>query len=146
MLAAAAGCLLGQDISRLASFQAVQGRMSSSWEGEILVVDNSNSGTTTEGACAAAIYGREICGHLAVTLVIGKEDGAVCEGFPVADVESAILEIRPDQVIVVGGSYNRIMVPEGTILYRCRTLVEGKEQACRVASKGCIVLAVKCWR
>ena len=146
MLAAAAGCLLGKDISRLTSFQAVPGRMSSSWEGEILIVDNSNSGTTAEGACAAAAYGREICGNSAVTLVIGKEEGAVCEGFPAADVESAIREIRPDQVIMVGNSYDRLVIPEGIVLHRCQTLDKGKEQACSLVSKGCIVLAVKCWR
>jgi len=146
MLAAAAGCLLEKDISVLTSFQAVPGRMSSSWEGEILIVDNSNSGTTAEGACAAAAYGREICGNSAVTLVIGKEEGAVCEGFPAADVESAIRGIRPDQVIVVGNSYDRLVIPEGIVLHRCQTLDKGKEQACRAVSKGCIVLAVKCWR
>ena len=146
MLAAAAGCLLGKDISRLTSFQAVPGRMSSSWEGEILIVDNSNSGTTAEGACAAAAYGREICGNSAVTLVIGKEEGAVCEGFPAADVESAIREIRPDQVIMVGNSYDRLVIPEGIVLHRCQTLDKGKEQACSLVSKGCIVLAVKCWK
>lgn len=146
MLAAAAGCLLGQDISRLTSFRALPGRMSSSWEGEVFIVDNSNSGTTAEGACAATAYARETCGDQPITLVIGKEEGAVCEGFPADDVETALREIRPARVIVVGDSYDRIVAPAGTVLLRCRTLAEGKEQARSLASQGCIVLAVKCWR
>jgi hypothetical protein len=146
MLAAAAGRLLGQDISPLASFQAVPGRMSSSWEGDVFIVDNSNSGTTAEGACAAAAYARETCNDQPVTLVIGKEEGAVCEGFPAADVEAAVREIRPARVIVVGDSYDRLVAPAGTELHRCRTLAEGREQARSLVSQGCIVLAVKYWR
>lgn len=146
MLAAAAGCLLGRDISRLASFQAVPGRMSSSWEGRIFIVDNSNSGTTAEGACAAAAYARGICRDQPVSLVIGKEEGAVCEGFPDHEVEAAIREIAPDQVFLVGNSYDRVEAPSGTVLHRCRTFDEGAGQARSRVSKGSIVLAVKCWR
>lgn len=146
MLAAAAGCLLGQDIARLASFQAVPGRMSSSWEREVFIVDNSNSGTAAEGACAAAAYARGICGDHPVTLVIGMEEGAVCEGFPAGDVEAAIRTICPDQVFLVGESYEGIMIPPGTPLHRCRTRAEGIEQARSKTPSGIIVLAVKCWR
>jgi hypothetical protein len=146
MLAAAAGCLLGQDISRLASFQAVPGRMSSSWEGSVFIVDNSNSGTTAEGACRAAAYAREVCGEAPLTLVIGKEEGAVCEGFPAADVAAAIGEIRPDQVIVVGDSYDQILAAGGPVICRVPTLAAGRDQARNLVSQGCIVLAVKCWR
>ncbi len=145
MLAAAAGCLLNQDVSRLASFQAVPGRMSSSWKEGVFIIDNSNSGTTAEGACAAAAYARAVCGDLPVVLVIGIEDGAICEGFPADEVEAAIREIRPDQVFVVG-SYEGLQVPAGTALHRCRTCAEGNELARSRVHAGIIVLAVKCWR
>jgi len=146
MLAAAAGCLLSWDISRLSSFEAIPGRMSSSWEGDVFMVDNSNSGTNAEGACAAAAYARMTCGDVPLVLVIGKEEGAVCEGFPEADVETAIHEIKPQHAIVVGESYDRIAVPEETTLYRARTLAEALDKARMSASHRCIVLAVKCWR
>ena len=146
MLAAAAGCLLSWDISRLSSFEAIPGSMSSSWEGDVFMVDNSNSGTNAEGACAAAAYARMTCGDVPLVLVIGKEEGAVCEGFPEADVETAIHEIKPQHAIVVGESYDRIAVPEETTLYRARTLAEALDKARMSASHRCIVLAVKCWR
>jgi UDP-N-acetylmuramoylalanine-D-glutamate ligase len=146
MLAAAAGCLLSRDISRLSSFKAIPGRMSSSWEGDVLTVDNSNSGTNAEGACTAAEYARKICGDVPLVMVIGKEVGAVCEGFPATDVETAIRKIKPQHAIIVGESYERIAAPEGTALYRARTLAEGLDKARSSASRGCIVLAVKCWR
>lgn len=145
MLAAAAGCLLGRDISRLSSFQAVPGRMSSSWEEGVFIVDNSNSGTTAGGACAAAEYARGTCGDLPVGLVIGMEEGAICEGFPAGEVEAAIREIRPDQVFIVG-EYEGLHAPVNTVLHRCRTRAEGYEQARSRIQEGILVLAVKCWR
>jgi hypothetical protein len=146
MLAAAAGGLLGYDPGGLSLFKAIEGRMSAAWLGDVLMVDNANSGTTSQTTISAASYAREMTGKKTLVLVIGKEQGAVCEGFPAADVEITIHEICPSQVILVGNSYDQVQVPEGIQVFRCSSFDEGREQATTIAREGSIVLAVKSWR
>jgi hypothetical protein len=146
MLAAAAGCVLGYDPVGLSSFQAIEGRMSTAWQGHILMVDNANSGTNGMTTINAALYAREMTGKNMVVLVIGKEPGAVCEGFPAADVEDAIRTIYPDQVILVGDSYDQVQVPDAVGVFRCSSFDEGRESAIAMAREGSIVLAVKSLR
>ena len=146
MLAAAAGCLLGYDPRGLSSFQAIEGRMSAAWLGDILIVDNANSGTTGLTTISAVSYARQLTGKKTLVLVIGKEPGAVCEGFPAVDVEDTLREVCPSQVILVGNSYDHVQVPEGIQVFRCSSFDEGKAQATSIAREGSIVLAVKSWR
>jgi hypothetical protein len=146
MLAAAAGRMLGIDPSGLASFTPLEGRMKGSWNGPLFVVDNSNSGTDRSTAILAARYARKASGKERCTLVIGKEDGAVCEGFPPESIEEAITAIAPAAVILVGEGYDRVRVPEGTMKIPAADLVEGEKIAFRETQEGCIVLAVKSWR
>jgi len=146
MLAAAAGCILGYDPAELSSFQAIEGRMSTAWQGPILIVDNANSGTNSMTTISAALYAREITGEKTVVLVIGREPGAICEGFPAANVDDAIRTICPEQVILVGDSYDQVQVPDGIRLFRCSSFDEGRECAIANAHEGSIVLAVKSWR
>jgi hypothetical protein len=146
VLAAAAGCLLGLDPAGLTSFQPVEGRMDGTWLGHLFLVDNSNSGTNARTTVLAAAYARKIAGMGRTTLVIGKEEGAVCEGFPAEDVENTIGAITPDTVILVGPGYDEVKLPEGVQKLVAGSLQEGKEQAIAGTSEGCIVLAVKSWR
>jgi len=44
-------------------------------------VDNANSGTNVETTVEAARYARALAGNGALTLVIGEEARAICEGF-----------------------------------------------------------------
>jgi hypothetical protein len=85
--------------------------------------------------------GKERC-----TLVIGKEEGAVCEGFPPGDIENVIAEIAPASVILVGDEYGQVRVPEGVSRFLAADLDKGKERAIRETTEGCIVLSVKSWR
>jgi hypothetical protein len=146
MLAAAAGWMLGLDPSGLASFAPLEGRMKVSRAGPLFIVDNSNSGTDRTTTLLAARYAREASGEERCTLVIGKEEGAVCEGFPQEDIEAAITAIAPASVILVGEGYGLVGVPGGVPLFRAADLNEGKERALRETPEGCIVLSVKSWR
>jgi hypothetical protein len=146
MLAAAAGELLGLDPAGLASFQPLEGRMKGSWYGPLFVVDNSNSGTNKETTLLAAAYARKVAGNGRCTLVIGKEEGAVCEGFPAKDVEGSIGSIAPDSVILVGRGYERVRVPEGVSKTVVGDLEEGRAQAIAGMPDGCVILSVKSWR
>jgi hypothetical protein len=148
VLAAAACCLLGRDPGELSGFAPVEGRMAISREGGIAVVDDSNSGTGARTAREAASYARRESGPgLPLTLVIGKEGGAVCEGFPAAAIREVIRDVCPGRVILVGDEY-RDMVREGggPEYHWCRTLDEGRSLALQVTDSGSIVLAVKTWR
>jgi plasmid stability protein len=146
MLAAAAGWMLGFEPAGLASFQPLEGRMDGSWHGSLFIVDNSNSGTNKFTTLLAAGYGRDTTGKGCSTLVIGKEDGAVCEGFPLEDVEEVIETITPVSVILVGQEYEQIRVPDGVAKTRATSLEEGRDRAIANTSDGTIILSVKCWR
>ncbi|MFA7198303.1 MAG: coenzyme F430 synthase, partial [Methanoculleus sp.] len=61
-LAAATACILGIDPAPLAEFAALPGRMAARREGEILIVDNANSGTNRATTVEAARYARELSG------------------------------------------------------------------------------------
>jgi hypothetical protein len=146
LLAAAAGCLLGLDPARLASFQPVEGRMNGAWRGDLYFVDNSNSGTNGRTTILASAYARRMAGRGMTTLVIGKEGDSVCEGFLAEEVEKTIAAITPDAVILVGEEYDRVEIPEGVRKSVAGSLREGRDQAIAETSEGCIVLAVKSWR
>jgi len=148
-LAAAAGCDLGGDPSRLATFQAIPGRMSQTSEGGIRIIDNSNSGTSALTTRSAVQYARKITGREEITLVTGKETGAVCEGFPGEDILALIGEIQPARVIMVGSEYAGIGDDpgcRGIPFHYAGSLAEGISIASTLTSCGSIVLSVKCWR
>jgi hypothetical protein len=147
-LAAAALCALGKDPSALAGFTGVEGRLSLAEKGGVIVVDNANSGTTAGTTEAAASYARAVSGGGWVTLVIGEEDRAVCEGFPPEEMASSIRRIHPDRLILVGEG-GRAVRPGGfgkRIAY-ADTLEAARGLALRVTpGGGAVVLAVKTWR
>jgi UDP-N-acetylmuramyl pentapeptide synthase len=151
MLAGAAACLLGTDPSPLSTFQPVDGRLSVRYEGSVVVLDNSNSGTNVASTIDAADYARALCGEHDLTLVIGQEpgDGAVCEGFSEDQIIDAISAVRPSRIVIVGNSRVREQdpgIPEGAPLTYSSTRAAGEDSARALTSHGCIVLAVKAWR
>jgi hypothetical protein len=147
-LATAALCTLGRDPAPLAGFTGVEGRLSVAEKGGVLVVDNANSGTTAGTTEAAASYARTLSGGGGVTLVIGEEDRAVCEGFPPEEMASTIRKIRPDRLILVG-ERGRAVRPGGfgrRIAY-ADTLEAARVLALReTPAGGVVVLSVKTWR
>ena len=108
---------------------------------EMLVVDNANSGTNAATTIEAARYARVMAPDDALTLVIGEEAKAVCEGFSGQDIKSAISAISPTAVIYVGAAWRETEEP-----YTAATLEEGLEIARIITPAGSIVLAVKTWR
>lgn len=145
-LAAAAACLLGIDPSGLATFTPVEGRSALLWERGVPIVDDSNSGTNAATVREAVNYARSVSGpERPLTLVIGKEDGAICEGFPKEDVRQAVSDADPMKVILVGDAYRGMDLPRREVSY-CRTLEEARDLALQDAGNGCVVLAVKAWR
>lgn len=143
LLAAAAACILGIDPCGLETFSPVEGRWSASRVGDILVLDNANSGTNRKTTEEAAAYTRKLSGEEELTLVIGMEAHAVCEGFPADEIDLAIRNIRPARVVLVGED-----LPElpGAHQFLARDLREGYEIARSVTRSGSILLAVKTWR
>ncbi len=152
MLAAAAAMLLHVNPTPLNHFAALPGRMSISHEKDLIIVDNSNSGTNMATTLCASRYARHCAGVTDLTLVIGQVegDGAVCEGFSPDQIACAIGKILPRHVIWVG----RLPEP-GSDAHRavhdridmvCTTLEEGCDAAKQKTEKGSIVLAVKTWR
>ncbi|MFY1642166.1 coenzyme F430 synthase [Methanoculleus bourgensis] len=133
-LAAATACVLGIDPSPLAGFAALPGRMASRREGNLLIVDNANSGTNVETTVEAARYARALAGNGTLTLVIGEEARAICEGFSPEDIARAVSAVGPTATVYVG---------EG---HEAATLDEGLSQARSITPAGSIVLAVKTWR
>jgi len=133
-LAAATACVLGIDPSPLAGFAALPGRMASRREGNLQIVDNANSGTNVETTVEAARYARALAGNGALTLVIGEEARAICEGFSPEDIARAVSAVGPTATVYVG---------EG---HEAATLDEGLSQARSITPAGSIVLAVKTWR
>jgi len=151
-LAGTAAVILGYDPALLTSFPGVTGRMSVKKYKNILIVDNANSGTTAKTTIEAAQYARACAGSPGITLVIGtvKGDGAVCEGFPYEQIESAIRTIRPRLVIWVGESPKREGEIRSSVPLKidavCQTLKEAEHCALERTTTGAIVLAVKTWR
>jgi len=152
MLAAAAAAMLQVSPEPLRTFAALPGRMSVSREQDLVIVDNSNSGTNPSTTVCAARYARHCAGTRELTLVIGQPegDGAVCEGFAPDQIAHTIGIVKPARVVWVGPS------PEpgsgaceslnGKIDAFCASLGEGREAALRIAKNGSVVLAVKTWR
>jgi hypothetical protein len=147
-LATAALCALGKDPSGLGSFRGVEGRLSVEVVDGVTVVDNSNSGTTASTTEEAAAYARSLATGGTLTLVIGEEDRAVCEGFPPGEMADAIRRIHPDRLILVG-ERGRSVRPGGfgkRIAY-ADTLAAARELVHRDSSRtGAVVLSVKTWR
>ncbi|WP_292488919.1 coenzyme F430 synthase [Methanoculleus sp. 10] len=140
-LAAATACVLGVDPAPLAEFAALPGRMAARREGGLLILDDANSGTNTATAIEAARYARELSGNGALTLVIGEEARAVCEGFSPEDVRRAVSAVGPTGVVYVGEAW-RTAGKEHT----AASLDAGLDLARRITPAGAIVLAVKTWR
>jgi UDP-N-acetylmuramyl pentapeptide synthase len=150
MLAAAAAMILGLDPGPLSSFKALTGRMSLSYENNLLIVDNANSGTNAATTIEAARYARQVSKNEEITLVIGQVagDGAVCEGFAAGPMLEAIGQILPSQIIWVGAmalpvEYNAL---EPLVSAFASTLDDARATAVRTTDRGSIVLAVKTWR
>ena len=152
MLAGVAAAMLGCDPSGLASFNALPGRMSAETVGNVLVIDNANSGTNAATTIEAAAYARKVSGMDELTLVIGQAegDGAVCEGFTADQIRSAIQTIRPAQVVLVGKVIGPVTPDFGQIAVSITpgvaTLEEGYSVALDKTRSGSVVLAVKTWR
>jgi UDP-N-acetylmuramyl pentapeptide synthase len=147
-LAAAALCALGRDPAGLAGFPGVEGRLLAEERNGILIVDDSNSGTSAATTEAAASYARAISTGGWITLVIGEEDRTVCEGFPAGEIASSIRKIHPDRVILVG-ERGRSVRPEG--FGRRVAYADNLETARGLALRetpagGAVVLSVKTWR
>jgi UDP-N-acetylmuramyl pentapeptide synthase len=143
MLAAAAGCLLNRDPSVLAGFPGVEGRMSVTNENGRIIVDNSNSGTSSATTLEAVSYAGQ-----GATLVIGEEEHAVCEGFPPDEIIRTIVKAKPSRVILVGNARKTVVVKavqelKIPVLFEER-FIEAREKAQEYP--GSIVLAVKMWR
>ncbi|HVP24868.1 MAG TPA: coenzyme F430 synthase, partial [Methanomicrobiales archaeon] len=147
-MAAAALCAIGVDPGDLASFPAVVGRLSIETRDEVLILDDSNSGTSAETARDAVSYARTISAKPWITLVIGEEDRAVCEGFPPEKIASAIGIIRPDCLILVGDRGRAVRpVGLGRRVAYADTLEAARALALReTPAGGAVVLAVKTWR
>ena len=133
-LAAAAACMLGIDPSPLGEFAALPGRMAARREGGVLIVDNANSGTNMMTTIEAARYARELSGNAPLTLVIGEEARAICEGFSRNEILRTVSTIAPAETVYVG---------EG---HPAATLEAGLDAARAITPAGAIVLAVKTWR
>jgi hypothetical protein len=151
MLAGAAACLLGTDPSPLSTFQPVDGRLSVTYEGTVVILDNSNSGTNAASTIEAADYARALSGENDLTLVIGQEpgDGAVCDGFSDDQIIDAISAVRPSRIIIVGNTrINKLdpRIPEPAPLLYSPTRAAAEEYARALTSHGSVVLAVKTWR
>ncbi|WP_332449350.1 coenzyme F430 synthase [Methanoculleus sp.] len=133
-LAAATACVLGIDPAPLERFSALDGRMAARREGGLLVLDNANSGTNRATTIEAARYARELSGGGTLTLVIGEEARAVCEGFSADEIRRTVAAVNPTATVYVG---------EGQA---APTLEAGLDAARRITPSGAIVLAVKTWR
>lgn len=133
-LAAATACVLGVDPAPLGRFAALPGRMAARREGAILIVDNANSGTNMATTVEAARYARELSDDAPLTIVIGEEARAICEGFSRNEILRTVSTVAPAKTVYVG---------EG---HPAATLESGLEAAREITPAGAIVLAVKTWR
>lgn len=148
VLATTAALILGQDPSRLEGFEPLAGRMKISNRGKTLIVDNANSGVSRATTLEAVDLARRLNPEKPVTLVIGEEAHAVCEGFPPEGIRATIRETGPAAVVLVGEKARTIQsgLPEGRV-----GVAETLEGAMPMAEEltpqgGSIVLAVKMWR
>jgi hypothetical protein len=152
MLAAAAAMLLHVNPTPLNHFAALPGRMSLSHEGDVIIVDNSNSGTNVTTTLCACRYARHCAGRTDLTLVIGQAegDGAVCEGFSADQIAYTIEKAIPAKVVWVGNLPEPGSDAERAVTGRidavCTTLDEGRAAALTMTRTGLVVLAVKTWR
>jgi hypothetical protein len=139
-LAAAAALLLGADPRRLGAMGPVPGRLAARYEAGRTTVDDANSGTTRLTACEAAAYARALSPGMPLSLVVGEEHRAVCDGFPPGDVAAAIVAVDPGLAVIVG--------PPGWAgaVLEAGTLEAGRAAALWAGGAGAIVLAVKTWR
>lgn len=147
-LATTAALLLGQDPSRLSGFQPLTGRMKISRSDRGLIVDNANSGVSRVTTREAVNTARSMNPKMPVTLVIGEEAHAVCEGFPPEEIRATIREAWPTSVVLVGATARAI--EPGLPIDQCR-IAETLDGAMPMAEEltpqgGSIVLAVKMWR
>jgi coenzyme F430 synthetase len=152
MLAATAALMMGIDPASLSAFAALPGRMSVSYDRDVLIVDNANSGTNLATTIDAAQYARTASGQQEITLVIGQQegDGAVCEGFPHDQILAAVDTIHPDRLVWVGG-FPTFGTPEyphysRQVTAQAPSLEAGLVLAKQLTEQGSIVLAVKTWR
>ncbi|MDT8356913.1 MAG: coenzyme F430 synthase [Methanomicrobiaceae archaeon] len=144
--AAAVACLLEIDPSPLAGFAPLPGRMRVAVDGDVLVIDDANSGTGAATAIEAAKLARALAPALPLTLVIGEEARAICEGFPPEEIRRAIHAIRPERVVLVGTEAGDAATEPGTDTHYADTLEEGHMLAREGMREGVILLAVKSWR
>lgn len=152
-LAAAAARLLGSDPRRLASMGPVPGRLAARSEAGRTVVDDANSGTSRLTACEASAYARVLSPGLPLSLVVGEEYRAVCDGFSPGDVAGAVATVDPDLAVIVGPPALRGAALDdlagtgwsGAIL-EAGTLDAGRAAALWAGGAGPVVLAVKTWR
>jgi len=150
MLAASAAGLMGLDPSGLATFPPVGGRMAVTAEGPVSIIDNANSGTNCATTEEAVKLARSQPGSREVTLVIGMDAHAVCEGFPPEEIARAIRSTRPERVVLVGDHAwepaEEAARSLGIPISYAGDLKEGRQTACSRAHPGFVVLAVKTWR
>ncbi|HJJ36079.1 MAG TPA: coenzyme F430 synthase [Methanocorpusculum sp.] len=131
MTAAAAGVLLDLDISSLADFPGVPGRMCYRETGGVPVLDNANSGTDPDNIAEAFAYLKNRTGK-EIILVTGEGDHAVCEGLQEEKIASLVNELDPLEVIRAAGE----------------SLEELEKRAVSRAQKtgAAVLLCVKTWR
>jgi UDP-N-acetylmuramyl pentapeptide synthase len=134
--AAAAGVLLGLPVGNLAAFKTLPGRMHLSRKNGIAVMDNSASGTNADNTILAAEYLRKLHPEKPVTLVIGMEERAVCEGFSDAEILRAAKAVAPKYLIRVGGDS----------VYRTFAEAESAAYAIAETAGTSLLFAVKTWR
>lgn len=152
-LAAAAAELLGSDPRRLAAMGPVPGRLAARRDAGRTIVDDANSGTTRLTACEAAAYARVLAPGLPLSLVVGEEHRAVCDGFPPGDVAAAVAAVDPGLAVIVGppalrGAALDELRGQGWSgpLLEAGTLDAGRAAALGAGGVGPVVLAVKTWR
>jgi hypothetical protein len=152
MLSATAALMMGIDPAPLSSFAALTGRMSVSYDRDILVIDNANTGTNFLTTVDAARYARSTSALHEITLVIGQQegDGAVCEGFAPDQILAAVEAIHPVHLVWVGRfpdpgteEYTRL---GPRVTAHVPTLEAGYAIAKQKTVQGSIILAVKTWR
>ncbi len=152
-LAAAAALLVGGDPLRLATMGPVPGRLAARLEAGRTVVDDANSGTTRLTACEAAAYARVLRPGVPLSLVVGEEHRAVCDGFSPGDVAAAVATVDPGLAVIVGPPALRgaalddlIAIGWSGALLEAGTLEAGRAAALWAGGAGPVVLAVKTWR
>ncbi len=145
LTATAAACLLSIDPFPLGSFEALPGRMRSSTKDGCLIVDASNSGTTRHTTIEAARYARQMWPGALLHLVIGQDEHAVCENFPMSEIEHAILEVQPDWLTVVSRDHNPDLLCRHPGSFAASSLDEAVHSSDKKPDT-ILLLAVKTWR